>query len=442
MTSGRRDWLVLLAVVAVWLGAARAMAHYGAPLLPRALAAQLTLQSFFSLVLVVTTALGLSLSFWLLTAPRDDLGLRRPSGSAVGMATILAPIVVVASAYLGFKLALPTLLEELARGGRRAVERNTGEFGRALVQSHVLTTLLWAVVLTPIAEELMFRGGLWSLLRRLTSRFAGTTQSLPPELLKEGALGRGLGAARRYLCEGGMATLVTAAIFAWMHADQEGGAGIIRVVQTACLGLALGGARHASGSILPPVALHAGFNLLTIAKTRKWIVSPGWPPPFPIPTLYWQIAAGCGAVLGLWWLHRWPRLRTIETGTSVHIQRPGAVVLDAIAPSNHGGQAQEIRGRLSAVQVDQVLRHRLGGSWSRLLRTATGDWELSEEGSGTHLAWTFRLELVSPFARAFAGLVRGSTKLAMKTALEQTRDQLEREGESLSGQPSNQAVKE
>ncbi|RLB60091.1 MAG: hypothetical protein DRI90_14505 [Deltaproteobacteria bacterium] len=313
MTSHRRDWLVLLAVMAVWLGAARAMAQYGAPLLPRALAAQLTLQSFFSLVLVVSTALGLSLSFWLLATPRDDLGLGRPTGAAIAMATFWAPIVLVLSAYLAFKLALPTLLEELARGGRRAVERNTGEFGRALVHTHVITTLVWALVLTPIAEELMFRGGLWSLVRRLTQRFAPAAESLPPELLKEGALGRGLGAARRYLSEGGIATLVSAAIFAWMHADQEGGAGIIRVVQTACLGLALGCARHGSGSLLPPMALHAAFNLLTIAKTRKWVISPGWPTPFPIPSLYWQIAAGCGLVLGLWWFYRWLWVRRATT---------------------------------------------------------------------------------------------------------------------------------
>ena len=321
MTSSRRDWLVLLAVVALWLGAARAMAIYGAPLLPRALAAQLTLQSFFSLVLIVSTALGLALSFWLLGSPRDDLGLRRPTGAAVGMATFWAPIVLVLSGYLAFKLALPTLLEELARGGRRAVERNTGEFGRAVVQTHVLTTVVWATVLTPIAEELMFRGGLWSLVRRLTLRSAGTAQSLPPELLKEGALLRGLRAARRYLCEGGFATLVTAAIFAWMHADQPGGAGIIRVVQTACLGLALGSARHGSGSILPPMALHAGFNLLTIAKSRKWIVSAGWPHPFPIPSLYWQIAAGCAVVLGLWWLLPWPRLS--RSAAHEPLDRPG-----------------------------------------------------------------------------------------------------------------------
>jgi len=306
MSTSRRDWLVLAVVVVLWVGAARAMATYGAPLLPRALAAQLTLQSFFSLVLVVSTGLGLALSFTLLKTPRQDLGLaRRPSGVAVAMATLWGPIVLVLSAYLAFKLALPTLLEELARGGKRAVERNTGDFGRALVESHVVTTVVWATVLTPIAEELMFRGGMWSAVQRLTRPLLDKAPSLPPELLQEGVLARGLGAAKRTLLEGGIATLVTAAVFAWLHADQEGGAGIIRVVQTACLGLALGCARHASGSLIPPMALHAAFNLLTIAKTRKWVVSPGWPPPFPIATLYWQIAAGCAVVLVLWGLYRW-----------------------------------------------------------------------------------------------------------------------------------------
>jgi hypothetical protein len=45
------------------------------------------------------------------------------------------------------------------------------------------------------------------------------------------------------------------------------------------------------------MVLHAAFNLLTIAKLRRWIVSPGWPPPLPIATLYWQLAAVSAAVL-------------------------------------------------------------------------------------------------------------------------------------------------
>ncbi|MBW2457098.1 MAG: CPBP family intramembrane metalloprotease [Deltaproteobacteria bacterium] len=429
MTSSRRDWLVLVAVVTLWVGAARAMAMFGAPLLPRALAAQLTLQSFFSLVLVVSTALGLALSFVLLKAPREDLGLRRPSGSAVGMATFWAPIVLVLSAYLAFKLALPTLLEELARGGRRAAEQNTGEFGRALVQSHVVTTVVWATVLTPVAEELMFRGGMWSLVRRVTLPLASTAQSLPPELLREGALGRGLGATRRYLCEGGVATLVTAAVFAWLHADQEGGAGIIRVVQTACLGLALGCARHASGSLLPPMALHALFNLLTIAKTRKWVLSPGWPPPFPIATLYWQLAAGCAVALAIWWLHRWPRLRTIEADLSVHVQRPFPSVHQAVAVPSRDAAAGDHHGALSATEIDDALGH-LPATVKALTRNVSGSWEIADEGTGTRLGWSLQLELVSPFARVVAGLLRRAVKLAIQAALERTRDQLERQDTS------------
>jgi len=33
-------------------------------------------------------------------------------------------------------------------------QANTGEFGRALIESDVLTTVVWGVVLAPIAEEL------------------------------------------------------------------------------------------------------------------------------------------------------------------------------------------------------------------------------------------------------------------------------------------------
>lgn len=293
----RRDWLRLCAVVLIWLLAARLLATHAAPLLPRALARQLGLHSFLSLVLIVSTALGIVLAFVLLARPRDDLGLRRPSGRTTAMAALWAPVVLALSLYAGFQLALPTLLEELAQGGREAAQRNTGAFGRAIAQSHWLTTMLWATVLTPLAEELIFRGGLWSAVARLTRGYADRPRSLPPELLT-----RGFGArAWRWLLTGGLATVVSTVVFAWLHADQSGGAGIIRVVQAACLGLALGLARHASGSVVPGMLLHAIFNGLSIVKLRKWIVTDSWPHPLPIPIWYWVLALAALTGLALWW---------------------------------------------------------------------------------------------------------------------------------------------
>jgi membrane protease YdiL (CAAX protease family) len=300
----RRDWIRLLLISGAWLAGARLMALYGAPLLPGALARQLTLQSFLSIVMVLATAVGLVLSFALLSKPRRELALVKPGFAAIGMASLWAPIVLALSLYLAFTAALPTLLAEIAAGGRQAAQRNVGAFGRSLVQAHVITTVAFATIITPIGEELIFRGALWSSITRLTNRNVAAPRSLAPEFIKESLLARGLGALLRWMLSGGLATLFTAAVFAWMHADQKGGAGIVRVVQTACLGVALGTARHATGSIVPAIVLHATFNLLTIAKLRGWFVSPGWPKPLPIALLYWQLAAVAAVILILWWGQR------------------------------------------------------------------------------------------------------------------------------------------
>lgn len=307
--DGERRQLVLLWLVAVvWLGTMRAMAVYGAPLLPRALAEKLSLHSFLSVVLVVATAVGLCLSFALIGSARRALGLERPRLSHLAAASLAAPIVSVLSALVAYRAALPTLVAELAHGGRQAVERNTGELGRSLVESHVLTTLLFAVVLAPMGEELVFRGALWSAITQTTKRLAEAPRSLPPELLDEGVALFVLRATRRWLGNGGAATIATAAVFVWMHADQQGGAGIVRVVQTACLGIALGGLRHATGSVSGPIVLHALFNLMAVARLRRWDASPGWPPPLPIAQSYWQAAALSLVALGLWLLvHLWRR---------------------------------------------------------------------------------------------------------------------------------------
>ena len=284
-------------VAVVWLALAWALTQYGAPLLPRALASRLTLQSFLSLVLVLAAGIGLTLSFKLIAAPREALGLTRPSATALLVGLLLAPAVLTAGLYVGFELALPTLLEEIARGGRQAAQQNTGAFGRELVQAHVVTTLVWATLITPVAEELLFRGAVWSSVARLTRPPASSPLGLPEGLLDPSLSARAYRGLGRWLRDGGIATLATTALFAWMHADQQGGAGIVRVVQTACLGLGLGMLRHASGSVLPAILLHGLYNALSVAKLRRWIAGEIWPHPLPIPLLLWQLAAAASILL-------------------------------------------------------------------------------------------------------------------------------------------------
>ncbi|MEZ4437846.1 MAG: CPBP family intramembrane glutamic endopeptidase [Polyangiaceae bacterium] len=282
-----------------WLALARLVAYYGVLALPRSLASHLTLHSYLSLVLVLVTGCGLLGARLLLDEPREALGATRPSlfGSLAGL--LAGPVVLALSAYVAFKVALPTLIAEITAGGKQAAEANTGEFGRALVESQATTTLLWGVLLTPLAEELLFRGVLWTAITRATAPTDSAAASLPAGLITEGFVVKAIRRVVGLLRRGGIATLVTAAIFAAMHADQSGGAGIVRVAQTASLGLALGVARQASGSIFPGMLLHAAFNALTVAKLRRWLAGPSWPLPLPIPVIWWQLAAGAALLLAL-----------------------------------------------------------------------------------------------------------------------------------------------
>jgi membrane protease YdiL (CAAX protease family) len=392
--DGGTDETVRLAMVAgAWLGFARAFAVWGAPLLPRALAATLSLQSFLSIVLVTATALGLALAFVFLREPRAALGLGAPAAAGIGGAVLASPVVVVTSAWLGFQLALPTLLAEIAQGGREAAQRNTGEFGRAVVETHVVTTLVWAVLLTPIAEELLFRGAMWSLVERL---FRGAPRAAsgaaPPSssaALVPDERGRRLGA-------GIAATVVTSAVFAWLHHDQPGGAGIVRVTQAACLGVALGAARHATTSIVPGVALHALFNLMTVARARHWFESPGWPKPLPIAALYWQIAAVCTPLLTLVWIHRARTLGQLDAIASIHLAEPGGSI-DEAALSHR--------------------RDRALGGWRRLLQVETGRLVLEPEGDGESLTWHCRATLVTPLLFAVRPFATSALDRAMRAAL-------------------------
>ena len=297
-------------VAAAWLAAARMLARYGVQLLPASVTHRLTLQSYLALAELVSTLLGLGLAFALLSRPRLELGLRRPTARDLGLTLLWAPVLFVVTSYLAIGIALPTLLAELEQGGRQLVERNSGEFGRALVRTEALLTLLWGVLLAPVAEELAFRGALWSALARLGRGLdRPDSRSLPPELLDESPLLRAARQARGWLARGGVATLGAAVLFAWMHADEQGGAGIVRVVSTACLGLGCGLARQSTGSVLPGMLLHALFNLMALAQLRRWVVFAAFPRHYTVPTLLSLLAGAC--LFGLLLIHanRWWRQR-------------------------------------------------------------------------------------------------------------------------------------
>jgi membrane protease YdiL (CAAX protease family) len=100
-----------------------------------------------------------------------------------------------------------------------------------------------------------------------------------------------------WLRAGGLATLAAAAVFAAMHADVRGGAGIVRLVSAACLGLACGVARHATGTVVAAMALHVVYNTLGVAQTRKWLVTDALPSKLGMPTAIVVLAGACTVAL-------------------------------------------------------------------------------------------------------------------------------------------------
>jgi membrane protease YdiL (CAAX protease family) len=283
--------LGLLAVVVASGALWRLLSVHGVRLLPLDLARTLSLQAFLSVINVVTLVFGLILSTLLLDHPWRRLGLTLPRRMAVVRVVLATPAVYVAASYLAVLIALPTLLEEIRSQGVEGVRQSTGEFGSQVLRSPAVLTLLWAAVIAPVAEELWFRGALWALLADGVARLwrspvpVSEDAALPEGVVAPSRVLEVAGSASRWLREGGIATLLSAAVFAAFHADMPGGMGIVRVVSAAGLGLACGVARQATGSTVAAIALHCVFNVLSLATARRWVVTSTFPTRLMVPTL-------------------------------------------------------------------------------------------------------------------------------------------------------------
>lgn len=292
-----RDVLRLGFVFASWLAAFQLLAHHGAELLPLSIARHLTLESYLAIVHLLTLGFGLAVALLLLRAPRRELALTTPSATAVGLTLLLAPALFVASTYTAFMIARPTLLEELMRGGRELVQKSSGDFGRAITESSVLLALLWAVIVTPVSEELLFRGAGWSFVQRTVERLTPARPNDAPSSLAlpmaESTGLRLLGGARHWFVSGGIATLVTTLVFAALHADMQGGLGIVRVASAAGLGLGCALARQHTASIAAPIALHVVYNALSLGTTRRWLISESFPVYRTVPSVLFWVGGAC-----------------------------------------------------------------------------------------------------------------------------------------------------
>ncbi|HEX4339521.1 MAG TPA: CPBP family intramembrane glutamic endopeptidase [Polyangiaceae bacterium] len=258
----------LLAVSVAWAVTFRLLSAYGVDLLPLSVAHELTLEDYLALVQLVTLAVGLALSFVVLAEPRRDLALVRPRTTPVVYAMVLTPAIFVVATGTAFAIAKPTLLAELMHGGVAAVQKNTGEFGRELTQSPAWLSFVWGALISPVSEELFFRGAFFTL-----SLEAVTSLRVPEKL------------------RGTVTTILVATVFGFLHHDMPGGLGIVRFASALGLGLACGFARQLSGSVLPPMLIHVAFNALSLATARRLVVSDTFPMKSGVPTLMALIAA-------------------------------------------------------------------------------------------------------------------------------------------------------
>jgi membrane protease YdiL (CAAX protease family) len=277
----------------VWGLSFELLSRYGVFLLPRAVARELTLEAYLAVVQVVTLCIGYTLSFVLLHDPWDDLALRRPRLRAFAYALALTPAAFVVATGAAFQIAKPTLLAELLRGGMQEVQKNTGEFGRELTASPAWLAFVWGALVSPIAEEAFFRGAFFTLVKDAFSSFAPRNragETLATDLLEDGPVVRASRAVLSWLRDGGAATLVVAVVFGWLHYDMPGGLGIVRFVSALGLGAACGLSRQWSGSVVPPMLMHVGFNALSLATARRLVVSYFFPVKSGVPTLVAAIA--------------------------------------------------------------------------------------------------------------------------------------------------------
>jgi len=287
--------------IAIWIGLFVGLVPLGNALVPSETKVKISLQTFLLACQVTTLAVGLGAALLLLRRRRAGLGFARIPRLSPALSTLAsAPLVFVASSYIAIQIALPTLLEELKTRGAGASQQNAGEFGRALTQAPLLTTLVWGAVLGAVGEELFFRGLLWSTLTDLTRRLLPAridAVAQAPSTGPRATSGSALGSVLPVLLNGGIATVLSAALFGWMHNDLPGGVGIVRVVSTTCLGFASGIVRHVTGGVLACIALHAFYNTLVIGGGRKWFASTEKPVLEGIPnTLVLAAVVGLAAI--------------------------------------------------------------------------------------------------------------------------------------------------
>lgn len=295
-------------IAVLWLGFYFTLARYGVYLLPSSIARQTTLPMYLAGVQLVSIALGISI---VTLASRTRPSVRQillpfpwhsASPSTITRlslwALLLAPLTYLCAHALGMYFAYDTLIYELATRGARAVQQQTGELGRSAAQDTLWTIVPFTLVLAPLGEELLFRGGVYGAVQVAFDRFRQApmeeekARDESPDSLQIAGLRRkkktGASLSERlsgWIVRGGGAALVSGAVFGALHADTSGGLGIVRVVSATTLGMACGLARMTSGGLATSIALHVGYNFIALGTMRGWLVTMDYPTKYGIPTI-------------------------------------------------------------------------------------------------------------------------------------------------------------
>lgn len=286
----RREIVRRAIAIAIWLALMFGFGPLATLVTPAETRAKVPYQTFLMASQIAVLVLGLGAALLIVRRRRATLGVQVPALGDVAGTVAAAPIAFVASSYIALQIALPTLLEELKTRGARASAQNAGAFGQAVTQAPLLLVLLWGALLAALGEELFFRGLLWTTITDITRRLGSTpaaseprsaspeedpykppaesqARPAPPPGLRDRAL--------VILLHGGIATLLCAALFGYMHKDLPGGVGIVRFWSTTCLGVASGVVRQATGSVIACVLLHTLYNTIVIGNGKRWFSSPG-----------------------------------------------------------------------------------------------------------------------------------------------------------------------
>jgi membrane protease YdiL (CAAX protease family) len=297
-----------LIIAGAWVAFYFLLARYGVYALPAQVARHTTLPMYLAGVQVLAMCFGVS-AVVLATKERPALrrlllpmkvGAESLALRATLWALLLAPLTYLCAHTLGMFLAYDTLIAELASRGVRAVQQQTGELGRSATQDTLLSIVPFTLVIAPLGEELLFRGAVFGALQALFNRFAlpedGPATKFQheepsPESLQIAGLPTrksGPSLTQRvslWVAKGGGAALVSGGIFGLLHADTDGGLGIVRLTAALVLGVVLGLARARSGALFAPLALHIGYNFLALGTMRGWLVTLNYPTKFGIPTI-------------------------------------------------------------------------------------------------------------------------------------------------------------